>query len=228
MKTLNCVLKRSNSVTEEMYHLFLFLKSIFLSQLKHPFTIHFQMQTTELELISNLQQGKREAYAQLFEMYFENLVRAAEFYLQDIEMAEDVVMDVFAYFIENPEKFKEIENLKAYLYRLTKNRALNHIRHLGIRDKHQERIVEAMMFAELPEHDFQEKLREVNKAIDELAPKTKEVFAACVIDGKSYKEAAEEFNITVNTVNTMIKRAYKSIRGKFDIGMTLLISIFFQ
>jgi RNA polymerase sigma-70 factor (ECF subfamily) len=180
------------------------------------------------KLIPQLQQGKKEAYAQLFEMYFENLVRAAEFYLQDIELAEDVVMDVFAYFIENPEKFKEIENLKAYLYRLTKNRALNHIRHLGIRDKHEERIVEAMMFAELPEHDFQDKIKEVNKAIDELAPKTKEVFSACVIDGKSYKEVAEEYNISVNTVNTMIKRAYKSIRGKFDIGLALLISLLFH
>lgn len=185
------------------------------------------MQISDNELLLQLRQGNKKAYAQLFEMYFENLVRTAEFYVQDIALAEDVAMDVFTFFIENPEKFGEIKNLKAYLYRHTKNKALNHIRHLGVRDKNQERIIEAMMFAELPDHDIQDKITEINKAIDDLAPKTKRIFAACVINGMSYKEAAEEFNISVNSVNTMIKRAYKSIRSKFDIGLALLFSLFF-
>ena len=185
------------------------------------------MQESEKEYISRLSKGDKTAFSQLFEIYFEKLVKAAEFFLQDIELAEDVVMDVFTVFIEKPEKFKGVDNLSAYLFCMTKNNALNQIRHLGIRDKHQKRIIEAMMFATLPENDFQEKLSKVNKAIDELAPKTKKIFVACVIDGKSYKEAATEFNISTNTVNTMIKRAYKQIRSNFDIGLTLLINLLF-
>lgn len=186
------------------------------------------MQETEKEHISLLQRGDQTAFTQLFELYFEKLVKTAEFFLQDVELAEDLVMDVFTFFIENPEKFKGVENLNAYLFRLTKNRALNKIRHLGVRDKHQERIVEALLFAEIPDqNDFQEKLIKVNGIINELAPKTKDVFSSCVIDGKTYKEAAAEFDISVNTVNTLIKRAYKIIRSKFDIGLTLLINLLF-
>lgn len=186
------------------------------------------MQKPEKEHISLLQKGNKVAFSQLFEMYFEKLVKTADFILQDLELAEDVVMDVFTLFIENPEKFKGVENLNAYLFRLTKNKALNKIRHLGIRDKHQERIVEALLFAEIPEQDdFQEKLLKVNEVISELSPKTKNIFSSCVIDGKTYKEAAVEFDISVNTVNTLIKRAYKTIRSKFDVGLALLINLIF-
>ncbi len=186
------------------------------------------MQETEKEHISLLQRGDKAAFTQLFELYFEKLVKAAEFFLQDVELAEDLVMDVFTFFIENPEKFKGVENLNAYLFRLTKNRALNKIRHLGVRDKHQERIVEALLFAEIPDqNDFQEKLTKVNEVINELAPRTKEVFSSCVVNGKTYKEVAAEFDISVNTVNTLIKRAYKTIRSKCDVGLALLIDLLF-
>ncbi len=186
------------------------------------------MLKTDKEYISLLQKGDKAAFSHLFELYFDKLVKAAEFFLQDTELAEDVVMDVFTFFIENPKKFKGVENLNAYLFRLTKNRALNRIRHLGIRDKHQERIVEAILFAEIPDqNDFQEKLIKVNAVINELAPRTKDVFSSCVIDGKTYKEVAVEFDISVNTVNTLIKRAYKTIRSKFDVGFALLINLLF-
>ena len=72
------------------------------------------------------------------------------------------------------------------------------------------------------EVEYDERLvAKVWRAVDELPEQTRAVFVACVVDGKKYREAAEEFGISIYTVNTYIKRAYKTLRD--NLGTSLLL-----
>ena len=71
----------------------------------------------------------------------------------------------------------------------------------------------------------QDMLKKVYDVIEELPDQSKIIFKRCVLDGKKYKEVAEEMNISVNTVNTQMSRAYKFIRSRLGASFLILLSV---
>ena len=54
------------------------------------------------------------------------------------------------------------------------------------------------------------------KAVDRLPDRTREVFKRIVLDGKRHKEVAEEFEISVTTVKTLLARALAALRAELS------------
>ena len=52
----------------------------------------------------------------------------------------------------------------------------------------------------------------IQKAVDSLAPKCKEIFCMSRYEGLTYHEIAAILGISVKTVETQISRAFKSLR----------------
>ena len=173
------------------------------------------------EIVAGLRRKDEKIFRYLFETYFKLMVHFAEYILADRAEAENIAQDCFLHLWEK-EEFPEIADIKAYLLGQVKNACLNEIKHLQMEDKHKKWIAEAYMYAELPEVEYDERLvAKVWRAVDELPEQTRAVFVACVVDGKKYREAAEEFGISIHTVNTYIKRAYKALRD--NLGASLLL-----
>lgn len=173
------------------------------------------------EIVAGLRRKDEKIFRYLFETYFKLMVHFAEYILADRAKAENIAQDCFLHLWEK-EEFPEIADIKAYLLGQVKNACLNEIKHLQMEDKHKKWIAEAYMYAELPEVEYDERLvAKVWRAVDELPEQTRAVFVACVVDGKKYREAAEEFGISIYTVNTYIKRAYKTLRD--NLGTSLLL-----
>lgn len=143
---------------------------------------------------------------------YKDLCVCAFYYLKDIHEAEDVVQDVFVKIIEQ-NKLKDIGNLKSYLRIAVRNASLK---------RNQKRKLEQG----LPSHDllYSESNTEVTetialnnkielyKQIDLLPKQCKKIFLLCVLDGLKYKEAAEVLGVSVNTVKTQMKKAFKTLR----------------
>ena len=66
---------------------------------------------------------------ELFKFYYRPLCLYATHYVQDVEMAKDIVQDCFSSLWEkmNNEKSCEVSNMKAYLYVMVKNRSLDYL-----------------------------------------------------------------------------------------------------
>lgn len=173
------------------------------------------------EIIAGLREKDEKVFRFLFDTYFEPMVHFAEYMLADHAEAENIVQDCFLHLWEKKE-FPDIADIKSYLLAQVKNACLNELQRLQLEDKHKKWLAEAYMYAELPNVEYDEELvKKVWRAVDELPEQTRAVFAACVLDGKKYREAAEEFGISIHTVNTYIKRAYKALRDK--LGASLLL-----
>ena len=177
------------------------------------------------EVIEGLQKKDKEVFRFLFEKYFGQLVHFAEYFLLEREAAENVVQDCFLKLWEKTD-FSNIRNFNSYLFVQVKNICLNKIKHLQIEDKHKSWLMEAYLYAELPEVEYDERLIDkVWRVVNELPEQTRLIFIACVVEGKKYREVADECGISVNTVNTYVKRAYKYLRRR--MGLSVILFLYF-
>lgn len=152
---------------------------------------------------------------ELFKFYYRPLCLYATHYVQDVEMAKDIVQDCFSSLWEkmNNEKSCEVSNMKAYLYVMVKNRSLDYLS--------QENLFKSgVSFTELEETLLDEEVEERSvmearmwTAIDALPERCREVFLLHKRDGLKYQEIAEKFHISVHTVDSHIQKAFRLIRG---------------
>ena len=72
--------------------------------------------------------GEKDALEALVTTYSDELVRFAFGYIQSEAAAEDVVSDVFATLFMKGKRFSEEDQLRAFLYKMTRNRAVDYLR----------------------------------------------------------------------------------------------------
>ena len=150
-----------------------------------------------------------------FQEYFEPVFQFARKYTENDAIARDFTQDAFIKLYEKRKDFDVIEKAKSFLYTTTRNLCLNHLKHKKIEHQYFQEVKiedeEAEEQFYLEEVTYQETLRILRAAIDQLPPQTREVILVS-LDGKNNNEIAETLDISVNTVKTLKKNAYKSLR----------------
>ena len=150
-----------------------------------------------------------------FQEYFEPVFQFARKYTENDAIARDFTQDAFIKLYEKRKDFDAIEKAKSFLYTTTRNLCLNYLKHKKIELQYFQEVKiedeEAEEQFYLEEVTYQETLRILRTAIDQLPPQTREVILVS-LDGKNNNEIAETLDISVNTVKTLKKNAYKSLR----------------
>jgi RNA polymerase sigma-70 factor (ECF subfamily) len=179
----------------------------------------------ELEIIRQIRGGDMEAFSSLFRRHYEPLCYFAERYLHDIQAAEGIVQEVFVRLWESRETLGIQSSLRSYLYASVRNACLNYVKRLSFTtslEHEEERPDDATIRpdAQLESNELAEALE---KAMESLAPKCRQIFLMAKYDGLSYKEIAEVLNISVNTVKTQLQRALKSLSKSLQHLKILLL-----
>jgi RNA polymerase sigma-70 factor (ECF subfamily) len=94
-------------------------------------------------------------------------------------------------------------------------------------EKLKSRIINANQISFNPndQFDYQSVLEQIDKIIDKMPARQKEVFVKSRKDGKSSREIADELNIAPGTVDNHISEALKFIRK--NLGNNLSFLLFF-
>ena len=182
------------------------------------------------EQIFLLKKGNTAVFKQLFQTYSRSLFFIAMNIVNNRQVAEDAVQETFVYIWTHRDQLNETFSLENYLIRSVKNYALNYLRHKSVETTHEEEIAREHDFWNLTEEDMTHKIRQIREVIDSLPKQCQKIFLMTVLEEKSYSETAEELNISVNTVKTQVKIAYKKIKaevGKNTDTLTILISCLF-
>lgn len=168
-------------------------------------------------LIPNIIQGDEKSFRLLFDMYYQKLFHLAIYYLSSKESAEEVVSDVFYTIWNRKETLHEIENIESYLYISVKNQSLHYIRRSNIPDCTTLDLYQIELIADdnNPESTLldQEQQELLQKAIDSLPEKCREVFRLFLSDRLKQKEIAALLDISQKTVEAHIATAYKKIHA---------------
>lgn len=177
-------------------------------------------------LLKGIQNKRIEAFEELYEIFFERLVLFAQVYVYEQDVAEDFVQEIILELWATNTSHKIQKSLEAYLYKAIKNKCLNHLRKINIRDSYKRKKEEAFKYSQ--NHNLADNKDLINKlhlSIEKLPPKCKQVFLLCVIQNYSYSEIAEDLGISINTIKNHIKRAYKYLREQHAQNLMLYILI---
>ncbi len=150
-------------------------------------------------------------FRRIYNEFFLDLFIYAKSITKSEDLAKDAVSEVFLNLWANNSNLIGIKEIKSYLlvsvrnecikllYQANKIEAENSISQI---DKISPEDV-------LLEKELQEKL---NGFITSLPDKCQMVFTACVVEKKSPREVAEEFGISISTVNSHLSNAIKALR----------------
>lgn len=149
----------------------------------------------------------------IFQQYYRPLCLYATHYLHDIDEAEDVVQDCFVKLISRSIM---PENIKAFLYTSVRNACIDRLRRQSPIDTE---ISPSDLSGTISDDQAQEssfREAELWTAIELLPERCREIFLMSKRDGMTYREIAEELNLSEKTVEHQISKALKILRGKKD------------
>lgn len=171
------------------------------------------------------------AYRQLYQRYYKPLVLFAMRFIDEQQMAEDVVEDVVVSIWESSNSFSTLLSFEGYVYNAVRNRAINMLRHSDVHQRFENEMKSGRAEAAYDSDDansFEEQYIQLFEALDSLPKRCQEVIHL-YIDGLSNAEIAERLQLSVETVKTHRKRALAMLRTQLrDLVLLLFYLHFFN
>ena len=174
------------------------------------------------ELLTRIKHNDKKAFEYIFHEYFHVLHEYAYFYIENSSLAEDIVQDVFLKIWDSRDRLAIHTSLKGYLFRCIHNNCIQYLRHKMVEQNHQvtnrakleEAVIMNRLFFEtgltrLYENDIESL---VNKAIDDLPAKTREIYVLSRHKYLKNSAIAKKFNVTEKSIEYHITRALDSLR----------------
>lgn len=162
-------------------------------------------------------------FNQLFNEYYAQFVRFANGYVRDEALAEDFVSEAFTVFWEKREELLSNSNSPAYILTIIKNKCLNHLHHIQIRQRIETELNEhnkwalstsiSTLEACNPDFLFSDEVQQIiNKTLEKLPSKTRRIFVLSRYQGFTYKEIAEKMNLSNKSIEFHISKALAKFR----------------
>jgi len=128
--------------------------------------------------------------------------------VKDPDLAEDLLQDVFLKALAENSNFCTLDNNRAWLFRVTRNRLIDYYRTRHIHEEVPEQLPEDKPVEEPVVHLSQC----LPTALEQLSPEDREAIEYCDLDGMSQAEYAEHKGLSVPGAKSRIQRARKRLR----------------
>lgn len=171
-----------------------------------------------LQVMTRVQAGDRQAMDRIIRRFWEPLVSYASDLVDGRDAGEDVVQEVLVRVWQRRESWTPTERLQAFLYRATRNEALNRRRGRGRALRLLNRLPVIRRAAPSPEEvtDEHRLERTVEEAIRRLPPRRREIFSLSRFHGQTHREIAEVMGIAPQTVANQMNAAVRQLRKELQ------------
>jgi len=172
---------------------------------------------SDKELLFFLKEESQDAFEEIYRRYWSLMYMHALKMLKDEDDTRDVLQDAFTCLWLNRKTIDENSNLAGYLYTCTRNKVLDLIARQRVRvnyldslaffiETNNNRIIDSITEKELAQA--------LEKEIQQLPAKMKQIFEMRIHKHLSYKEIAAELSLSDKTVKKQISNAIKVLRPK--------------
>lgn len=173
-----------------------------------------------------VQKGDKEQFALLMSRYEEKLFRYGRRFLSRPEHIEDIVQDVFMNTYKNIQSFDSTQKFSSWIYRIAHNAFVNELKrnsrnplsffdfdldtltsHPALNTGHEDPTI---LEAEQKEMKIM-----VDRGLEKLPSKYKEIIILHYLEDLSYKEISEILQIPIGTVGIRLKRAKDGLKDAY-------------
>lgn len=180
------------------------------------------MHLSEKKWLLQLGKNDKSAFKNIYKTYYSQIYLYARSFVLNDEIAKELTQDSFLLLWEKRSSLKESTNLKAYLYIVTRNNCINYLKHATAKrnfdeyEQHRTNDLKLNYWAlndEVSEKIIiNELLNKIQKAIEQLPPKCRNIFILSRHKNMKNKEIATTLNISIKTVENQMTEALKRIR----------------
>ncbi|WP_176954335.1 RNA polymerase sigma factor [Niabella drilacis] len=171
--------------------------------------------TNEKKLLTELAAGSQDAFTELY-LHFSPVVYDALLYFLKAEQdADELLQQIFIDVWEKRQHLARAENLESYLFMMTRNRVLNHLKKRAREEQFITRYSTRENRPALdPESGFLQKQygELLQKAIGTLPQQQQRAYRLAEEEGLSYEEIAAQLAVSKLTVKKHLELARRQVR----------------
>ncbi|RGU76800.1 hypothetical protein DWW47_07155 [Odoribacter splanchnicus] len=162
----------------------------------------------------------------MFRVYYKRLVVWADTFLEDMQLAEDIVQELFITLWEKKRRRTlQSSTLSSFLFVSVRNQCYHRLEKKDTL-RHTVDLKEVnIAFEEYNEkHDYI--ITRILNEIEKLPPRSQEIMLAVFVDGLKYREVAEKYHISLSTVKTLLGNAVRKLKeqlGTDDLTVFLFL-----
>lgn len=191
----------------------------------------FQHRFSDQELVTLLKTGSQAAFTEIYDRYWRIMYGHVYKMLLDEEESKDVIQELFSALWINSDRIPEQLNLSGYLYVMAKNKVLNLIRKHKFQAAYLNslaKFINEASTATMDELNERDLATAIEREIQSLPPRMKQVFELSRKENLSYKEIAERLGISEETVKKQVHNSIKAIRHHLkESGGAALLALAF-
>lgn len=186
------------------------------------------MEYSDKEAAEGLKAGDTVVFEWLFRKYYAQLCLYANRFLAGPQNAEEIVSETFAVLWEKKDRIQFSHSVRGYLFGTVHHKCINALEHLKVRNRYEEWLITSARQSgqdEIPEQDLIEKemTRDIEKAIEDLPEKCRQIFKLSRFEQKKYHEIAAILQLSPKTVETQMRIALEKLRQSLRHLLTLFI-----
>ena len=176
----------------------------------------------DTELVELAQRGEGPAFDELVSRYQKKVTHLVYRYVNDTDVAMDLVQDIFFKIFRNLVNFKGQSKFSSWLFRIAVNDCVDHLRRLKVRKEHSldrfrefgfdvpDVSEEGDVEAQLVNTETRERVR---SAMSCLPENQRTVIVMKVYQGMKFEEMAEILNEPISTVKSRLYKAFNTLGG---------------
>lgn len=171
------------------------------------------------ELLRLISEGDEAAFNTVYQRYMPLLYIYGCKIVSDTDEVKDILQEVFTS-IWSKRNLQISTSFSAYIYAAVRYKLFDYLDKKKIRNGYATSLQQFMEEGECVtdnEVRANELRRQIEKEIDSLPPKMREVFILSREANQTYEEIASQLDISHNTVRKQISNALKIIRSKFHL-----------
>ncbi|MBU1045912.1 sigma-70 family RNA polymerase sigma factor [Patescibacteria group bacterium] len=173
------------------------------------------------EIVHLVQSGRTDFFGVLIERYEEKIRRYARKFLSNKEDTDDIIQTVFIKAYVNIQSFDIKRKFSSWLYRIAHNELVNHLRKrrffssfnfdvflphsIRLRDNETDREV-----------NYQEMRTIIEKCLNRLEMKYREVIIFYYLEELSYQEIADILQLPISTIGVRLSRGREKLKTIYN------------
>lgn len=184
-------------------------------------------ETSYIFLLNRLKKGDTAAFEELYNIFSAKIYHFIKLSIKSKEDSQELTQEVFITIWKEREQINVNKSIQAFLYVIAKNKINDHLRKVLNEKKYLESVIHSYKFSDDDLQnviDYRDTKNVIQHLIKLLPPRRRQVFELSRIKGYTYKEIAEELQISENTVDTQMRKAIAYLKEGFvNLSIYLLL-----